>query len=61
MLSPFAHFLIPCYCSNNQLIAPLDGTIEEDCEEALAKEVQLAGELGSPETPSLDNRLFHGK
>ena len=61
MLSPFAHFLIPCYCSNNQLIAPLDGTIEEDFEEALAKEVQLAGELGSPETPRLDNRLFPGK
>lgn len=41
------------------LASPMsDGTIEEDFEEALAKEVQLAGELGSPETPSLDTRLF---
>jgi hypothetical protein len=45
----------------NQQVHPLDGTIEEDFEEALAKEVQLAGELGSPETPSLDTRLFPGK
>ena len=61
MLSPFAHFLIPCYCSNNQLIAPLDGTIEEDFEEALVGHLLLAGELDSPETPSLENRLFPGK
>jgi hypothetical protein len=38
----------------------LDGTIEEDFEEALAKEVELAGELGSPATPSLNARLFPG-
>jgi len=34
-----------------------DGTIEEDFEEALAREVELAGELGSPETPMVENRL----
>ncbi len=38
----------------------IDGTIEEDFEEALAKEVELAGELGSPATPSLNARLFPG-
>jgi len=35
-----------------------DGTIEEDFEEALAREVQLAGELGSPETPMVDSKQF---
>jgi len=35
-----------------------DGTIEEDFEEALAKEVAAAGELGSPETPMVDNKQF---
>lgn len=35
-----------------------DGTIEEDFEEALAREVAAAGELGSPDTPSLDPKLF---
>lgn len=33
-----------------------DGTIEEDFEEALAKEVAAAGELGSPETPMVDTK-----
>ncbi|XP_023343740.1 rho GTPase-activating protein 8 isoform X2 [Eurytemora carolleeae] len=37
-----------------------DGTIEEDFEEALAREVELAGELGSPETPRIDSKLFPG-
>ena len=32
-----------------------DGTIEEDFEEALAKEVAAAGELGSPETPTVNS------
>lgn len=31
-----------------------DGTIEEDFEEALAREVQLAGQLGSPDTPLVE-------
>jgi len=35
-----------------------DGTIEEDFEEALAKEVAAAGELGSPETPMVDSKMF---
>eukprot|EP00092_Neocalanus_flemingeri_P081148 GFUD01101298.1.p1 GENE.GFUD01101298.1~~GFUD01101298.1.p1 ORF type:complete len:513 (+),score=127.65 GFUD01101298.1:114-1652(+) len=35
-----------------------DGTIEEDFEEALAKEVAVAGELGSPETPMVNCKTF---
>ena len=38
-----------------------DGTIEEDFEEALAKEVATAGELGSPETPLVAAKLFEGQ
>ena len=37
-----------------------DGTIEDDFEEALAKEVATAGELGSPETPLVTSKLFEG-
>jgi hypothetical protein len=37
-----------------------DGTIEEDFEEAFAKEMATAGELGSPETPSVASKLFDG-
>ena len=37
-----------------------DGTIEEDFEKALAKEVALAGEVGSPETPVITSRRFEG-
>jgi len=33
-----------------------DGTIEEDFEAALAKEVAVAGQLGSPETPAVRGR-----
>eukprot|EP00092_Neocalanus_flemingeri_P033272 GFUD01036183.1.p1 GENE.GFUD01036183.1~~GFUD01036183.1.p1 ORF type:complete len:520 (+),score=159.53 GFUD01036183.1:131-1690(+) len=35
-----------------------DGTIDEDFEEALAKEVAAAGELGSPETPIVNSKIF---
>jgi len=35
-----------------------DGTIEEDFEAALAKEVAAAGEQGSPETPGISSKLF---
>jgi len=35
-----------------------DGTIEEDFEEALAKEVAIAGALGSPETPQVTSKIF---
>ena len=38
-----------------------DGTIEEDFEEALAKEVAAAGELGSPETPMVNSKIFEGR
>ena len=38
-----------------------DGTIEEDFEEALAKEVAAAGELGSPETPIVNSKTFEGR
>jgi hypothetical protein len=37
-----------------------DRTIDEDFEEALAKEVATAGELGSPETPLVASKLFEG-
>jgi len=37
-----------------------DGTIEEDFEEALAKEVAAAGELGSPDTPMVNSKVFEG-
>ena len=37
-----------------------DGTIEEDFEEALAREVATAGELGSPATPLVASKLFEG-
>ena len=37
-----------------------DGTIEEDFEEALAKEVAIAGALGSPETPQVSSKIFEG-
>ena len=37
-----------------------DGTIEEDFEEALAKEVAIAGALGSPETPQVTSKIFEG-
>ena len=32
-----------------------DGTIEEDFEKALAREVALAGKVGSPETPLVNS------
>jgi len=35
-----------------------DGSIEEDFEEALAREVATAGVLGSPETPVVNSKLF---
>ena len=38
-----------------------DGTIEEDFEAALAKEVAVAGQLGSPETPAVRGRQIGGK
>ena len=37
-----------------------DGTIEEDFEKALAREVALAGEVGSPETPEATSQTFEG-
>ena len=37
-----------------------DGTIEEDFEKALAKEVALAGEVGSPETPVVTSKIIEG-
>ena len=37
-----------------------DGTIEEDFEKALAREVALAGEVGSPETPVVTSKIFEG-
>ena len=38
-----------------------DGTIEEDFEEALAKEVAAEGALGSPETPVVVYKIFKGR
>ena len=38
-----------------------DGTIEEDFEKALAKEVAAAGELGSPETPTVNFKIVEGR
>ena len=38
-----------------------DGTIEEDFEAALAKEVAVAGQLGSPETPAVRGRQIGGE
>ena len=35
--------------------------IEEDFEEALAKEVAIAGALGSPETPQVTSKIFEGQ
>ena len=37
-----------------------NGTIEEDFEAALAKEVAAAGALGSPETPVVNSKMFEG-
>ena len=37
-----------------------DGTIEEDFEKALAREVALAGEVGSPETPIITSQILEG-
>ena len=37
-----------------------DGTIEEDFEKALAREVALAGEVGSSETPEATSQTFEG-
>ena len=37
-----------------------DRTIEEDFEKALAREVALAGEVGSPETPVVTSQIFEG-
>ena len=38
-----------------------DGTIEEDFEEAIVKEVAAAGELVSPETTMVSSIAFEGK
>ena len=38
-----------------------DGTIDEDFAEALAKEVDVAGKIGSPTTPMVNSKIFGGK
>ena len=38
-----------------------DGTIDEDFAEALAKEVDVAGKVGSPTTPMVNSKIFGGK
>ena len=37
-----------------------DGTIDEDFAEALAKEVDVAGKIGSPTTPMVNTKTFGG-
>ena len=37
-----------------------DGTIDEDFAEALAKEVDVAGKVGSPTTPVVNSKIFGG-
>ena len=37
-----------------------DGTIDEDFAEALAKEVAVAGQVGSPTTPMVNSKIFGG-
>ena len=37
-----------------------DGTIDEDFAEALAKEVDVAGKIGSPRTPMVNTKIFGG-
>ena len=37
-----------------------DGTIDEDFAEALAKEVDVAGKVGSPTTPMVNGKIFGG-
>ena len=37
-----------------------DGTIEENFEKALAREVALAGKVESPETPAVTSQIFEG-
>ena len=37
-----------------------DGTIDEDFAEALAKEVDVAGKIGSPTTPMVNTKIFGG-
>lgn len=50
---------VVCTGGRDYLKSPMsDGTIEEDFEEALAKEVAAAGELGSPETPCVEGNIF---
>ena len=44
-----------------QLESPMsDGTIDEDFAEALAKEVDVAGKVGSPTTPMVNSKIFGG-
>ena len=38
-----------------------DGTIEEDFETALAKEVAAVKQLGSPDTPMIETNAFEGR